>query len=138
MHFKFLGTFLIQFNSGGSSCCYPKLRSNLIIEFPLKAIYHMIDLKLVIQSIKSISPSTMSTGYLGLNSETLKFQVNFPKCKSYICLVFFLILLLRGSGVLPKGQLSWNISLMKEARVDPKIVLELSMECPSRGIFFCP
>ena len=98
----------------------------------------MIDLKLVIQSIKSISPSTMSTGYLGLNSETLKFQVNFPKCKSYICLVLFLILLLRGSGVLPKGQLSWNISLMKEARVDPKIVLELSMECPSRGIFFFP
>ena len=43
--------------------------------------------------------------------------------------------LIRGSGVLPKGQHSWNISVMKEARVDPKIVLELSMKCPSLGIF---
>ena len=43
-----------------------------------------------------------------------------------------------GSGVLPKGQHSWNISVTKEARVDPKVVLESSMECPSRGIFFCP
>ena len=30
----------------------------------------------------------------------------------------------RGSGVLRKGQHSWNISVTKEARVDPKVVLE--------------
>ena len=30
----------------------------------------------------------------------------------------------RGSGVLQKGQHSWNISVTKEARVDPKVVLE--------------
>ena len=42
----------------------------------------------------------------------------------------------RGSGVLRKGQHSWNISVTKEARVDPKVVLESSTECPSRGIFF--
>ena len=40
----------------------------------------------------------------------------------------------RGSGVLPKGQHSWNISVMKEARV---VVLEPPMECPSRRIFIC-
>ena len=45
---------------------------------------------------------------------------------------------IRGSGVLRKGQRSWNIFLTKEARADPKVVLESSMECPSRGIFFCP
>ena len=45
---------------------------------------------------------------------------------------------IRGGGVLPKGQHSWNISAMKEARMDPKLVLELSMECPSWGSFFCP
>ena len=44
----------------------------------------------------------------------------------------------RGSGVLPKGQHSWNISVTKEARVDPKVVLESSMECPSRGNFLLP
>ena len=44
----------------------------------------------------------------------------------------------RGSGVLRKGQYSWNISVKKEARVDPKVVLELSAECPFGGIFFCP
>ena len=33
----------------------------------------------------------------------------------------------RGSGVLPKGQHSWNISVTKEARVDPKVVLESSL-----------
>ena len=44
----------------------------------------------------------------------------------------------RGSGVLPKGQHSWNISETKEARVDPKVVLESSAECPFRGIFICP
>ena len=44
----------------------------------------------------------------------------------------------RGSGVLRKGQHSWNISVTKEARSDPKVVLESSMECPFRGIFFCP
>ena len=43
----------------------------------------------------------------------------------------------RGSGVLPNGQHSWNISVTKEARVDPKVVLESLMKCPSRGIFFC-
>ena len=37
--------------------------------------------------------------------------------------------LTRGSGVLPKGQHSWHISVMKEARMDPKVVLELSMKC---------
>ena len=37
-----------------------------------------------------------------------------------------------------KGQHSWNISVTKQARMDPKVVLELSMECPFRGIFFCP
>ena len=37
-----------------------------------------------------------------------------------------------------KGQHSWNISVMKEARVDLKVVLELSAECPFRGIFVCP
>ena len=37
-----------------------------------------------------------------------------------------------------KGQHSWKISVMKEARVDPKVVLESLMECPSRGIFFPP
>ena len=42
----------------------------------------------------------------------------------------------RGSGVLRKGQHSWNISVTKEARVDPKVVLESSAECPFRGIFF--
>ena len=42
---------------------------------------------------------------------------------------------LRGSGVLPKGQHSWNISVTKEARGDPKVVLELLMECPSWGFF---
>ena len=35
-----------------------------------------------------------------------------------------------------KGQHSWNISVMKEARADLKVVLESSTECPSRGIFF--
>ena len=40
--------------------------------------------------------------------------------------------------MLPKGQHSWNISVTKEAKVDPKVVLESSMECPSRGIFFFP
>ena len=37
---------------------------------------------------------------------------------------------------MPKGQHSWNISLTKEARVDPKVVLELSMECLTLEIFF--
>ena len=31
-----------------------------------------------------------------------------------------------------------GISLMKEARADPKVGLESPMECPFRGIFFCP
>ena len=31
---------------------------------------------------------------------------------------------LRGSGVLRKGQHLWNISEPKETRVDPKVVLE--------------
>ena len=44
----------------------------------------------------------------------------------------------RGSGVLSKGQRSWNISVTKEARVDQKVVLEPSMKCPSRGIFSPP
>ena len=39
----------------------------------------------------------------------------------------------RGSGVLRKGQHSWNIS-----RMDPKVVLESLMECLFRGIFLCP
>ena len=38
--------------------------------------------------------------------------------------------------MLPKGQHSWNISVMKEARVDPKVVLELSTECSSGESFF--
>ena len=42
----------------------------------------------------------------------------------------------RGSGVLPKGQHSWNISVTKKARVDPKVVLESSMECPFWESFF--
>ena len=42
----------------------------------------------------------------------------------------------RGSGVLPKGQHSWNISVMKEARIDPEVVLELSTECLFRESFF--
>ena len=37
---------------------------------------------------------------------------------------------------MPKGQHSWNISVTKEARVDPKVVLESSMECPSRESIF--
>ena len=41
------------------------------------------------------------------------------------------LLFIRGSGVLPKGQNSWNISVTKEARMDPKVVLESVMECPS-------
>ena len=45
---------------------------------------------------------------------------------------------LRSSGVLWKGQHSWNISATKQARMDPKVVLESLMECPFRGIFFCP
>ena len=44
----------------------------------------------------------------------------------------------RGSGVLRKGQHSWNISVMKQARMDPKVVLELLMECPSWEISFRP
>lgn len=40
------------------------------------------------------------------------------------------------SGVLPKGQHSWNISVMKEARLDQKVFLDSLMECPSWGIFF--
>jgi len=38
--------------------------------------------------------------------------------------------------VLLKGQHSWNISVTKEARMDPKVVLESSMECHSQGILF--
>ena len=38
--------------------------------------------------------------------------------------------------MLPKGQHSWNISVTKEGRVDPKVVLESSMEGPFLGIFF--
>ena len=45
---------------------------------------------------------------------------------------------IRGSGVLRKGQHSWNISVMKEARMVPKVVLESSMEFLFHGIFFCP
>ena len=45
---------------------------------------------------------------------------------------------IRGSGVLPKGQQSWNIFVTKEARVDPKAVLESSMECLLGFLFFCP
>ena len=57
-------------------------------------------------------------------------------------------------NVLPKllinkmvGRGEWNvaerttvmdISLMKEARVNPKVVLESSVEYLSQGIFFCP
>ena len=44
----------------------------------------------------------------------------------------------RGSGAFPKGQHSWNISVTKEARVDPKVVLESSVECSSRGTLICP
>ena len=44
----------------------------------------------------------------------------------------------RGNGVLRKGQHSWNISVTKIARMDPKVVEESSMECPSQGIFFGP
>ena len=44
----------------------------------------------------------------------------------------------RGSGVLPKGQHSWNISVMKEAKMDPKVVFESSAKCSFRRIFFCP
>ena len=35
-----------------------------------------------------------------------------------------------------KGQRSWNISVTKEARMDPKVVLESSTKCLFRGIFF--
>ena len=52
--------------------------------------------------------------------------------------IWYAKILPRGSGVLPKGQHSWNISVTKEARMDLKVVLELSMECLFRGIFFCP
>ena len=38
--------------------------------------------------------------------------------------------------MLRKGQHSWNISVTKEARVDPKVVLESLTECPSRRNFF--
>ena len=44
----------------------------------------------------------------------------------------------RGSGVLRKGQHSWNISVTKGARMDRKVVLESSTECPFQGIFLCP
>ena len=44
----------------------------------------------------------------------------------------------RGSGVLPKGQHSWNISITKEARIDPEVVLDSSAECLFWGIFSCP
>ena len=44
----------------------------------------------------------------------------------------------RGSGVLPKGQHLWNITVTKEARMDPEVVLDSSAECHFRGIFFCP
>ena len=42
----------------------------------------------------------------------------------------------RGSGVLPKGKHSRNISVTEKARMDPKVVLELSMECPFGVSFF--
>ena len=37
-----------------------------------------------------------------------------------------------------KGQHSWNISVTKEARMDPKVVLESSIKCPYQEIFFAP
>ena len=42
----------------------------------------------------------------------------------------------RGSGVLRKGQHSWNISVTKEARMDPEVVLDSSAECLFRESFF--
>ena len=44
--------------------------------------------------------------------------------------------LLSGSGVLRKGQHSWNISVTKESRINPNVVLELSMECLFGEILF--
>ena len=44
----------------------------------------------------------------------------------------------RGNGEWTKGQHSWNISITKEARMDPEVVLDSSAECLFRGIFFCP
>ena len=46
----------------------------------------------------------------------------------------------KGEWSVAKGQHSWNISVTKEARVDPKVVLESLMECPyfARTIFFKP
>ena len=38
--------------------------------------------------------------------------------------------------MLLKGQHPRNISVTKEDRMDPKVVLESSMECLFRGIFF--
>ena len=65
-----------------------------------------------------------------------------PRCDNHgmTFLFFFLIFTFfeRGSGVLPKGQHSWNISITKEARMDPEVVLDSSAECLFRGIFFCP
>ena len=45
---------------------------------------------------------------------------------------------IRGNGEWTKGQHSWNISITKEARMDPEVVLDSSAECLFRGIFFCP
>ena len=42
----------------------------------------------------------------------------------------------RGNGEWTKGQHSWNISITKEARMDPEVVLDSAAECLFRGIFF--
>ena len=47
-------------------------------------------------------------------------------------------ILKRGNGEWTKGKHSWNISITKEARMDPEVVLDSSAECLFRGIFFCP
>ena len=43
-------------------------------------------------------------------------------------------MLVRGSGLLPKGHYLWNISETKEARVYPKVVLVTKQAEPIKGL----
>ena len=55
-----------------------------------------------------------------------------------VTLKYIKVLILRGNGEWTKGLHSWNISITKEARMDPEVVLDFSAECLFWGIFFCP
>ena len=75
---------------------------------------------------------------LSIWNPCLQVYINKDFVKIWRNFFFEILTFLRGSGVLPKRQQSWNISLTKEARIDPKVVLESSVECNFLGIFFCP